>query len=53
MLLVEYFDAYHQSMGCMHSSDFNMKKKIGVKEITVGDQLLIEAVVYCSERIDE
>lgn len=40
-------------MGCMHSSDFNMKKKTGVKEITVGDKLLIEAVVYCSERIDE
>lgn len=43
--LVEYMDDYHVKKGYMLSFNFNKKKEIGVKEIVVGDKLLIEAVV--------
>jgi hypothetical protein len=41
----EYFDYYHLKKGYMLSFNFNQKKEIGVHEITVGDKLLVEAVV--------
>ncbi len=40
-----YLDYYHLNVGYMLSFNFNKKKEIGVKEIQVGDKLLIEAVV--------
>ncbi len=43
--LAEYLDYYHQTKGYMISFNFNQKKEIGVKEIVVGDKVLIEAVV--------
>ncbi len=43
--LVEYLDYYHQNKGYMISFNFNQNKEIGVKEIVVGDKVLIEAVV--------
>ena len=35
----------------MLSSNINQKKKIGVREIAVGDKLLIEAVVNLPRKI--
>lgn len=43
--LSDYLDYFHLKKGYMLSFNFNKKKEIGVKEIVVGDKLLIEAVV--------
>ncbi len=43
--LLEYLDACHLKTGYMLSFNFNKKKKTGVREITVGDKMLVEAVV--------
>ena len=36
---------YELKKGYMISFNFNKKKEIGVKDIVVGDKLLVEAVV--------
>ena len=41
----EYLEYYGLKKGYMISFNFNKKKEIGVKEIVVGDKLLVEAVV--------
>lgn len=43
--LSDYLDYFHLKKGYMLSFNFNKKKEIGVKEIILGDRLLIEAVV--------
>lgn len=43
--LVEYLDDYHKTKGYMLSFNFNKNKQVGVQEISVGDKVLIEAVV--------
>ncbi|MCD8132477.1 MAG: ATP-binding protein [Clostridiales bacterium] len=43
--LAEYLDYYHLKKGYMLSFNFNKKKEIGIKEVLVGDKILIEAVV--------
>ena len=43
--LVGYLDDYHTNKGYMVSFNFNKKKQIGVKELVIGDKILIEAVV--------
>ena len=43
--LAGYLDYYHLNKGYMVSFNFNKKKVIGVKEIIIGDKVLIEAVV--------
>lgn len=43
--LVRYLDDYHIDKGYMISFNFNKKKQIGVREIAVGDKVLVEAVV--------
>lgn len=43
--LVGYMDDYHVKKGYMLSFNFNKSKEIGLKEIVVGDKLLVEAVV--------
>lgn len=43
--LSEYLDYFHLKKGYMLSFNFNKKKEIGVKEIVLGDKVLIEAVV--------
>lgn len=43
--LSDYLEYFHLKKGYMLSFNFNKKKKVGVKEIKVGDKLLIEAVV--------
>lgn len=43
--LSDYLDYFHLNKGYMLSFNFNKKKKIGVREIVLGDKLLIEAVV--------
>ncbi len=43
--LTDYLDYYHLNKGYMLSFNFNKKKTIGVKEITLGDKVLVEAVV--------
>ncbi len=43
--LSEYLDYFNLKKGYMLSFNFNKKKEIGVKEIRVGDKILIEAVV--------
>lgn len=42
--LIEYLNHYHLNKGYMLSFNFNKKKKIGIKEILLGDKILIEAV---------
>ncbi|MDE6516911.1 MAG: hypothetical protein K2L18_03550, partial [Acetatifactor sp.] len=43
--LAEYLDYFQLKKGYMLSFNFNKKKEIGVKEIVLGDKILIEAVV--------
>ena len=43
--LSDYLDYFHLKKGYMLSFNFNQKKEIGVKEVAVGDKVLIEAVV--------
>lgn len=43
--LISYLDHYHLKKGYMLSFNFNKNKEIGVKEIRLGDRMLIEAVV--------
>lgn len=43
--LADYLDYYHLKKGYMLSFNFNKRKQIGVKEITIGDKVLVEAVV--------
>lgn len=43
--LAEYLEYFHLKKGYMLSFNFNKKKEIGVKSISLGDKMLIEAVV--------
>lgn len=43
--LSDYLDYFHLQKGYMLSYNFNQKKETGVKTLTVGDRLLVEAVV--------
>ena len=43
--LSDYLDYYNLKKGYMLSYNFNKNKKIGVKEIHIGDRTLVEAVV--------
>ena len=43
--LTEYLDYYHLDKGYMLSFNFNKKKEVGVKELRVGDKVIVEAVV--------
>lgn len=43
--LSDYLDYFQLQKGYMLSFNFNKKKEIGVKEVVLGDKLLIEAVV--------
>lgn len=43
--LAEYLDYYRQEKGYMLSFNFNKKKEIGVKEITIDGKTIVEAVV--------
>jgi len=43
--LSDYLDSFHLKKGYMLSYNFNKKKEIGVKEIPIGDRVLVEAVV--------
>ena len=43
--LTEYLNYYHKKKGYLVSFNFNKKKETGVKEVVLGDKVLIEAVV--------
>lgn len=43
--LVGYLDDYHLKKGYMLSFNFNKNKTIGVREIVLGDKVIVEAVV--------
>ena len=43
--LKDYLDYYHLDVGYMLSFSFNKTKEIGVRDIEVGDKILVEAVV--------
>lgn len=43
--LSDYLDYFHLKKGYMLSFNFNKKKTVGVKEVILGDKVLIEAVV--------
>ena len=43
--LADYLDYYHLEKGYMLSFNFNQKKQIGVRELNVGNKILVEAVV--------
>ncbi|MCD8015456.1 MAG: ATP-binding protein [Lachnospiraceae bacterium] len=43
--LTRYLDYFHLKKGYMLSFNFNKKKEIGVKDIMIGDRIIVEAVV--------
>ena len=43
--LIEYLNDYHVKKGYMISFNFNRKKEIGIKEITIDGKTIIEAIV--------
>ena len=43
--LSDYLDYFHLKKGYMLSFNFNKKNTVGVKEVILGNKLLIEAVV--------
>ena len=43
--LTGYLDDYHKTKGYMISFNFNKKKQIGVREIVIGEKVLVEAVI--------
>ncbi|MCD8117901.1 MAG: AAA-like domain-containing protein [Lachnospiraceae bacterium] len=43
--LLEYMDYYHLQKGYMLSFNFNKKKQTGMRQILLGDRVLVEAVV--------
>lgn len=43
--LCDYLEYYHLKKGYMLSFNFNKKKEVGVKEIILGDKVIVEAVV--------
>lgn len=43
--LAEYLDYYHQKKGYLLSFNFNQKKEVGVKELQIGDKVIVEAMV--------
>ena len=45
MQLSEYLDAYHLKKGYLIIFCFNRKKETGVKEVLIGDKVLVEAMV--------
>ena len=43
--LSDYLDYFHLQKGYMLSYNFNKNKEVGVKTLSVGDKVLVEAVV--------
>lgn len=43
--LIDYLEYFHQKKGYMISFNFNKKKETGIKTITLGDKMIVEAVV--------
>lgn len=43
--LSDYLDYFHLKKGYMLSFNFNKKKEIGVKELSIGGKTIVEAVV--------
>lgn len=43
--LVDYLDYFHQDKGYLLSFNFNKKKTVGLKTITIGSKTIVEAVV--------
>lgn len=43
--LADYLNYYHKDRGYMLSFNFNKRKETGVKEMRVGDKIIIETVV--------
>ncbi len=43
--LIDYLEFYHKDKGYMLSFNFNKKKEIGVKELSIGGKTIVEAVV--------
>ena len=43
--LADYLEYYHKDKGYLLSFNFNQKKEVGVKELQVGDKMIVEAVV--------
>ncbi len=44
-VIVDYLEYYHLEKGYLLSFNFNKKNEIGVKELRVGERMVIEAVV--------
>lgn len=43
--IIGYLDYFHKEKGYMLSFNFNKKKAVGIKEIRIGDRVIVEAVV--------
>jgi len=43
--LMDYLDYYNKDRGYLLSFNFNQKKEVWVREILVGDKVIVEAVV--------
>ena len=44
-LIINYLEHYHLEKGYMLSFNFNKNKEMGVKEIQIGNKVVVEAVV--------
>lgn len=45
MQLTEYLDYLHLQNGYMLRSNFNKKKEVGIKEVEIGDMVIVKVVV--------
>lgn len=43
--LIDYLEYYYKDRGYMLSFNSNQNKKIGIKEIKIGNKTIVEAVV--------
>jgi hypothetical protein len=51
--LMDYLDYYNKDRGYLLSFNFNQKKEVGVREIRVGDKVIVMAKSLFLQDLDE